>query len=1168
MPGNLPFKTSVWDIMKLSFLQLCLIVASSGVTFSHYRLSAQDLLERKITLKVEDKSLKSVLFSIERSSEVKFIYNPAEVKSSTRVSFQASNEPLADVLVRLLKPLSIRYELVGRQVMLFRTDKSSSVSDETIPEPGQSEEARDMLASIKGRVTDEKGDGLPGVSVVVKGTSRGTTTNSAGRYELELGEGETTLIFSFVGYLSQEIHIGTRSELNVAMKIDTKALDEVVVVGYGEMKRADLTTAQTSVSAKDIARTTNTTLEQAIQGRAAGVYITQNSGQPGGGISVNIRGINSISGSNEPLYVVDGVQIQGQSVSFGAQSSSNPLAGLNPADIESVEVLQGPSATAIYGSRATNGVLLITTKRGKSGDTKIAYGYQFSLQTPPRPLKVMDLRQYAQMVGEYHQLAGGETPEEFLDPSLLGKGTDWQKELFKNAPMHKHQLSLSGGNDRTTYYLSGEYLKQDGVALGSGFNRYAFRLNLDNKPREWASIGANLSFNQTNDNLTTSQENIISNALQLTPQVPVRNIDGSWGGGDENNGANIFAPVNPIAIANLTTNKLVRRQLLGGFNVGVRIAKGLQFRTSFNTNLGFSNSSYYIPTYKIGWAQNVTASYTNGSGVNTYWNWNQLLEYNTQLGKHSINAMLSHESQESTWKNLSGGRTGFLTNDILDLAAGDALTASNSGGSGEWAMESYLGRLNYNFADRYIIMGTIRRDGSANFGADNKWGFFPSVSAAWRVSQEPFFHVPAISELKLRFETGVTGNQGSGGIYSPMGTGATPTTTGFLPTKYANDGLKWEETKTNNFGINLAVFQNRIQFEFDYYIKNTDNLLMEKPLPWYMGTNGTGAVGSPTVNIGALQNKGWGFTLNTVNVNRGGFKWESNLNISSFKTKIKSFYSDAAFVDRTSWWLADWTQRSEVGKAPWLFRGYIEEGLFQSVEEIEKSPLPVDNNGVKLPINENNIWVGDVKFKDVNGDGIINEKDQTVIGNPWPKMFAGFTNTFSYKGFDLSILLTSTYGNDVYNFLGKLNTNASNINLSRNLLVHAMDYAKPLKNDDGTVTLANPGTDVARISNGPNGNFARHTDKWVEDGSFIRLKNISLTYNLPVSLVSRQKVIRGARLSVGAQNVATLTGYTGFDPEVGAYVSRDASPANQAIGLDYGRYPLTPVYTFSLGLDF
>ncbi|CAG5007757.1 TonB-dependent receptor P3 [Dyadobacter sp. CECT 9275] len=884
---------------------------------------------------------------------------------------------------------------------------------------------------------------------------------------------------------------------------------------------------------------------------------------------MNIRGVNSISGSNEPLYVIDGVQIQGQAVSFGSQSSSNPLAGLNPADIESIEVLQGPSATAIYGSRATNGVLLITTKRGKAGETKISYGYQFSLQTAPEQLEVMNLRQYAQMVGEYHAIAGGRTPQEFLDPSLLGDGTDWQKELFKSAPMNKHQLSLSGGNDKTTYYLSGEYLKQEGVALGSGFNRYGFRLNLENKPRKWATIGANLSFNQTNDNLTTSQENVIANALQLTPQVPVKNLDGTWGGGDESNGANQFAPVNPVAIANLTTNKLVRRQFLGGLNVGIEIMKGLNLRSSFNTNLGFSNSTYYIPTYAIGWARNVTASLNNGSGENTYWNWNQLLEYNKQIGRHNINVMVSHESQESSWKNLGGSRTGFLTNDILDLAAGDVLTASNSGGSGDWAMESYLGRLNYNYADRYIIMGTVRRDGSANFGKDNKWGFFPSVSAAWRVSQEPFFNIPSVSELKLRFETGVTGNQGgSGGIYSPMGTGATPTTTGFLPTKYSNQGLKWEETKTNNIGINVGLFQNRIQFEFDYYVKNTDNLLMEKPLPWYMGTNGIGSVGAPTVNIGALQNKGFGFTINTTNINRGGFKWESSFNVSSFKTKIKSFYSESAFVDRTSWWMQDWTQRSEVGKAPWLFRGYIEEGLFQNVAEIENSALPVDNNGVELPIDVNNIWVGDVKFKDINGDGVINENDQTVIGNPWPKAFAGFTNTFSYKGFDLSILFTSTYGNDIYNYLGKLNTNAGNINLSRNLLVHAMDYAKPVTNENGEVVLANPGTDVSRISNGPNGNFNRHTDKWVEDGSFIRLKNISLTYNVPASIISRQKIVRGARVSFGAQNVLTFTKYSGFDPEVGAYVSRDSSPSNQAIGLDYGRYPLTPVYTFSLGLDF
>jgi TonB-linked SusC/RagA family outer membrane protein len=1027
---------------------------------------------------------------------------------------------------------------------------------------------------ITGRIASSAGKPLDGASVVNSRTKVGTNTDNLGAYAILARTGDI-LVVSYIGYQDKEVRVGNSDNIDIAVTEGQAKLDEVVVIGYGKSKRVNLTSAQTTVTSKDMEKTINTTIEQAIQGRSAGVYITQNSGQPGGGISVNIRGISSISGSTEPLYVVDGVQIPGQSVSFGAQSSSNPLAGLNPADIEDIQVLQGPSATAIYGSRATNGVLLITTKRGKSGEAKISYGLQYSLQKPPSHLEVMNLQQYAQMVKEFHAVAGGETPIEFLDPSLLGKGTDWQGELFKTTPMDKHQLSMSGGNDKATYYLSGEYLNQKGIAIGSGFKRYGFRLNLDNKPREWVTIATNLSFNQTNENLTTSQENVISDALQLTPQVPVKNIDGSWGGGDITNGANQFAPVNPIAIANLKTNTNLRRQFLGGMNIGIKLMKDLTFRTSFNTNIGYSNSTYYQPTYAIGWAINATASLNSGTSTNSYWNWNQLLEYNKEIGKHNIGLMASHEAQASSWKNVSAGRTGFLTNDIIDINAGDPNTSATGGGSGDWGMESYLGRLSYNYDNRYIVVGTYRTDGSVYFGADNKWGSFPSVSAAWRVSQEKFFEVPFISDLKLRFETGITGNQGYGaGIYSPLSTGATPGGTGFLPSRYKNPGTKWEETKTDNVGINVGFLKNRIQLEFDYYVKNTDNLLLNNPLPWYMGTNGTGSVQSPIVNLGSLQNKGWGFTINTTNVATKDFRWESNLNISSFKTTITKFNSDAAFVDHSSWWLNNWTQRSAVGLAPWLFRGYIEEGLFQSLDEISKSAVPVDNNGNRLPTEQaNGIWVGDVKYRDISGpqgtpDGIIDTYDETYIGNPWPKLFGGFTNTFSYKGFDLSVLLTATSGNDVYNYIARVNTNPNNINISRNLLVHAMEYARPITNSQGQWVLDNPNTDVARISYGPNGNYVRPTDKWVEDGSFIRLKNVSLSYNVPVSLLSRQKLIKGVRLTVGAQNVATITGYSGFDPEVGSYVGRDASATNQAMGLDFGRYPLTPIYTFNLGVNF
>ncbi|HET9826689.1 MAG TPA: SusC/RagA family TonB-linked outer membrane protein, partial [Chitinophagaceae bacterium] len=425
---------------------------------------------------------------------------------------------------------------------------------------------------VSGSIKDDKGLPLIGATVMVKNTTAATTTDANGMFRITVPSSTSVLVITYVGMVKQEIPVGDNNTFNVSMVSTSTNLTDVVVVGYGRARKANLTVAQTGVSAKDIEKTVNTTLEQAIQGRAAGVYVTQNTGQPGGGLSVNIRGISSLN-NTQPLYVIDGVQIQQTSdVMYGNTSTCNMLSGLNPSDIEDIQILQGPSATAIYGSRATNGVILITTKRGKAGDFRINYIYQYSLQTSPKHLDVMDLRQYAQMVNEFHALAGGTTPEEFLDPSLLGKGTDWQNELFNNAAMNKHQLSLSGGSNNTTYYFSSEYLKQEGVAAGSGFDRYGFRLNLDNKPREWATIGVNLSFNQTNENLTATnygdaQSPLIANALRLTPQIPVKNLNGTWGGSDVVNGANQFAPINPIALANLITNKNMKRQALGGINI-------------------------------------------------------------------------------------------------------------------------------------------------------------------------------------------------------------------------------------------------------------------------------------------------------------------------------------------------------------------------------------------------------------------------------------------------------------------------------------------------------------------------------------------------------------------------------------------------------------------------
>lgn len=1034
--------------------------------------------------------------------------------------------------------------------------------------------------TISGTVKDENGEALPFATITVKNTSISTSTNMNGSFKIDVPQNAQTLEASYVGKVSKEIAIGTKSEIQIVLSTNTQALSDVVVVGYGKASKVNLTTAQTSVSSKQINETINTTVEQALQGRAAGVYVTQNSGQPGGGINVNIRGISSLN-RTQPLYVIDGVQIQvDQDVSFGSSSSSNPLSGLNPSDIDNIQVLEGPSATAIYGSRGTNGVILITTKRGKAGDFKINYSYQHNLQTPPDHLDVMNLQQYASMVKQYHTIAGGTTPLEFLDSSLLGNGTDWQKKLFKNAAMDKHQLDLSGGSDKTTYYLSGEYLDQNGVAEGSGFKRYGVRLNLDNKPRPWLTIGTNLNFNQTNENLVTTNYGdaaspLIANALRLTPQIPVTNFDGSWGGSDPVNGANQYAPINPIALANLITNKNMKRQLLGGLNVGITLTKGLTLRSSFNGSIGSGLSTYYTPTYNIDqWHYNSVASLTTGTYSSWYWNWNELMEYDRQFGKHNVNLMVSHEAQESQYQALSAGRTGFLTNDIFDVNAGDPLTATNGGGTYPWSMESYLGRANYNFDNRYLLTATFRRDGSPNFGPDNRWGNFPSLSVAWRVSQENFFNISWMNELKIRFETGLTGNQGTGsGIFAPLATGATPWGTGFLPSTFTNPKLKWEETNTDNVGLNLGFLGNKFTLDANYYVKNTDNLIMTASLPWYLGTNGSpGSVGAPLVNAGSLKTKGWDFTINATIIRHNDFSWQANMNLSHYKTIITGLNEDNAFIERTSWWMNNWSQRSAIGYQPWLFRGYVEEGLFQSVEDIQNSPVPVDNNGNRLTADPNTgLWIGDVKYKDINGDGKITVDDMTNIGNPWPKLTGGFTNTFSYKGFDLSILIIGTYGNDVYNYIAQDASNPNNINLSRNLFADVTKYAKLVDDGSGKTVLSNPGTSIPRITNNQiasDNDYSKITSRFVEDGSYLRLKNVSLSYNFPAKWLESTKVIKGLKATIGAQNLLTLTNYTGYDPEVGSYIGTGSAANNQAIGIDFGRYPLTRMYNVAVSVNF
>lgn len=996
---------------------------------------------------------------------------------------------------------------------------------------------------------------IPGANILVQGSNTGTTTNNEGEFSLEVPSSNAVLSVSSVGYKTLEVNINRQTKLEIYLEEDISDLDEVVVVGYGEMKKTDLSSAQVSISAAEIKRTVNTTIDQALQGRAANVYVTNNSGKPGGGVSVNIRGISTISGNTEPMYMIDGVQI----IPSTSSTSSNILASINPDDVESLQILQGPSAQAIYGSRAANGVIVITTKRGKAGETKVSYSGLYSIQDVPKLLPTMNLQEYATYQNAVSKVNGYGEVAEFADVSILGEGTNWQKELFQPAPMQKHQLSMSGGNEKTTFYFSTEYLQQEGIAIESGFRRYGLRLNLENKVRSWMRLGSNLAFSGTNEKLSITNDDLINTAISQSPAVAVRNADGSFDGPSQTQ----FRLSNPVALASINDNRYRRLTGFGTLFAEISFLKYFSFRSELNGNVEFGNSYQYNPSYQFGGFVNTTTTSNRGTSSSLYYNFNQLLRFNRKIGQHDIGLMASHEAQRSTYESLFGNRQGFISNNVQELSNGDAKTATNNSGKSAWAMESYFGRLNYMFNNKYILQATLRADASSVFGTNNRWGYFPSVSAAWRVSQEGFLKdLKFLSDLKLRAEYGITGNQNSPGlaIYSAMQPWATPWGTGFLAANFSNPDFKWEETKTYNFGFDFHAWKNRLEIIFDAYFRETDNLILALPLPNYLGTNGQGSISPPIVNLGAMKNNGFGVTINSVNL-EGKLTWRSGLSFSLDRNKLTKLYVESSIVDRSPWFMNQFIARSVIGQPVWQFYGYQQEGLFQNLSEIEGSAIP-ENNVVSA---QQGTWVGDFKYTDQNGDKVINEKDRTFIGNPWPKYSFGMSHNLSYKNFDLSIFLNGVFGNDIFNYTRYINSNPNGSGPGRGFFKEVANFAQVSSNNAAdNPTLINPDATVPRIIPAdPNGNN-RPTDLYVEDGSYLRVKNIQLSYTLPKGML-KNLPLRSLRLTGGVQNPFTFTKYQGYDPETGIFTHRDGFTM---VGVDYGRYPTSVMYTFSLSADF
>lgn len=1043
---------------------------------------------------------------------------------------------------------------------------------------------------VSGTVSDQTGPVI-GASVIEKGTTNGTMTDNDGHFTLTVSKGAVIEISS-IGYKTQEITVGAQTNFTVTLTEDNEFLDEVVVVGYGSMKKSDLAGASVSMKESDLKGSIISSLDQSLQGRAAGVVAVTTSGAPGSSSSIRVRGQATINANAEPLYVIDGVIVQGggntgadfglgDALGNGKVSTISPLSTINPADIVSMEILKDASATAIYGAQGANGVVLITTKHGKSGEAKFSYDGMVAMSRQAVRLNMMNLREYAQYYNEMIEEGDiDETNPEYATPSLLGKGTNWQDEIFRTAWQHQHQLSAQGGSDKVQYYVSGSYMDQQGTIIGSNFNRFSVRTNLDAQLKKWLKLGVNATYAITNDNLKLADSNqgLIYYSLTTIPDIPVYDVNGNYSSTIREG----YTSPNPVALAMMDEILLKRKKLSGNIYAELTPIKHITWRTELGFDMGESDANRYKPMVDLGgWVRSQNSiSYQKNS--NYFWQLKNYLTYANQWGKHSVTAMVGQECWESRWNYLSGSNTDLPSDEVHNVALATG-TPSISSGFGSSSMASFFTRETYNYGDRYLGTYTYRCDGSSNFGPKNRWAGFHSVALAWRFSNEKFFEPvkKVIDNGKLRLGWGQTGNSSIGSYAWGAAITRMPSALGmgFRPSNIPNTSIRWESQEQYNVGLDLGFFNGRLNLTVDAYYKRSDDMLMSMQLPSYMGTQGNGSskLQAPKGNYGSIENKGLEITLDAHPVQLKNFSWDSNFQISFNKNKLLSLSDteNATLVGYGQW--GDVVCVSEIGKPLYNFYGYKVEGVYKDLDDIQNSAKPAKYPSDGVFSRGNTVWVGDIKYKDVDENGIIDERDRTDLGSPLPKFTFGWTNTFRYKNLDLSIFLNGSYGNKVMNYnsltLTHMNstwTNQLQSVVSKRARLEPIDptivYADGSKWFDhiDNVRVKNPGTKIPHTSiNDPNDND-RISDRYVEDGSFLRIKNITLGYTFPKALLNKAK-IENLRVYVNIQNLYTFTKYTGYDPEVGAS-TQDSS--GLTYGLDNGRYPSPAMYSFGLNITF
>ena len=971
--------------------------------------------------------------------------------------------------------------------------------------------------SVSGTVTDPTGEPIIGATVMAQGTANGTVTDYEGNYTIK-ADALGTLRFSYVGYETQTIAIEQRTVINVTMQENTSLLDELVVIGYGTLKKSDLTGAVGSIGGKDIKDVPVNNVGQALQGKIAGVNIVGGE-KPGDNVTIKVRGLGSINNS-DPLIVIDGVP------------TDLGLNALNPQDIERLDVLKDASATAIYGSRGANGVVMITTRKGVAGTARLTVAANAAFSNVSKKMSLLDAAGYASLSNDMLSQAGHNTNPEWADPSSLTTSTNWVDELLQTGVMQNYNVSYSGGNDKSHYYFSAGFLNQTGVVKHVNYRRFTFQANNDVKLKSWLKLSSNILFSA---DIKKNGAYSMWDAMRALPTFPVKEKDGEWSGPSGN--SEWYGSVrNPVG------SNDVYRSATNGYNFLANIAgdfilvpEWLQFRSLFGFDGKFWFDDSFSPKYNWKPTPVEERSQYQSSNRNFTYLWDNYFTFDHTFGKNQINVMAGMSAQWNHAYWMNGQMNGFLFDTVHQLTNGEKIY-NLDGSQSEWALLSYMARANYTFDDRYLLTATIRRDGSSRFGKSNRWGTFPSMSAAWKISSEDFFPKDkAINDLKLRLGWGKTGSQASVGNYDhiqtlvtllyPFGTTLDNAQQSALYSQVlANSAIHWEEIEQFNAGVDLSFFNSRLNVSLDGYIKNTNHMLVKAAFPITTGFEDTF---DTYTNAGKVRNIGWELSASSVNLT-GELGWETDLNLTYNKNKIKDLNSDTPL----------WRNQFGGAYATMLaadypinvFYGYVSDGIFQTAEE------------VKTHASQPGAEPGDIRFRDLNNDGVINESDRTVIGNPNPTWLYSMNNRFTYKGFELSIYLQGVAGNKIYN---RTRSVMESMSAAYN---QAASTAHRWHGEGTSYSMPRA------VWADPNGNN-RISDRWVENGAYLRLKNITLAYNLPDSWLKKIS-FESARILVSCENVATITGYKGLDPEVGID------------GIDYSSFPPSRIFNVGLSVNF